>query len=344
VGCTTPPTPDPDPDPTPTPVVVVSATPVLTAVETSAAVSIFDVTSTSTLYMNKAEAGSSILVKGTAPVESLVKVYLGGVAISTVAETSVTGLWTIAIAASALGVDGVKVLTAKVTEVGLAESAASNSVTFTLDTVLPSATTLAATAGTTVNAGTCTSTITAGLAMVDSFVTTGALGTLAAGTWTIKTVAASGTTGNVVISDGTTSTSYSVKTAAWFNGIIPGVKFEFEATALVAAGNTTTLVITKAAAIADRARVLFSEEITAASAILLANYVFSTAAVVNVPTAVSYADKYMYFSPMVTAALISGNTLACTVNGVIDLAGNIQTTASSLTCTVGAASATTLAP
>ena len=89
---------------------------------------------------------------------------------------------------------------------------------------------------------------------------------------------------------------------------------------------------------------LFSEEITSASAILLANYVFSTAAVVNVPTAVSYADKYMYFSPMVTATLVSGNTLACSVNGVVDLAGNIQTTASALTCTVTAASLTSLKP
>jgi len=106
VGCTTPPTPDPDPDPTPTPVVVVSATPVLTAVNTIAGVLIVDPTSTSTQYMNIAQVGASILVTGTAPSESLVKIYLGDVAVGpAVAETSTAGVWQVAIAKSSLGDD-----------------------------------------------------------------------------------------------------------------------------------------------------------------------------------------------------------------------------------------------
>ena len=333
-------------------VVATSATPVLTAVETSAAVSIFDVTSTSTLYMNKAEAGSSILVKGTAPSESLVTIYLDDVAIaSAVGETAVTGLWTVAIAESSLGADGAgKKLHATVTEVGLAESAASNSVTFTLDTVLPSATTLAATANAVVGATGGTATVTTGGTATAT--TTGVLagvtaGNIVTGTWTINILGITGVAANVSITNpaGTVSTYSQVAGGEVFaaGAPIPGVPFTLATP--IAAGQTSTITcLAQSAAIADRARVLFSEEITSASAILLANYVFSTAAVVNVPTAVSYADKYMYFSPMVTATLVSGNTLACSVNGVVDLAGNIQTTASALTCTVTAASLTSLKP
>jgi len=61
--------------------VAASAIPVLVDVQTSAGVSIFDVTSTSTLYMNKTELGNSILVTGTAPSESLVKIYIDDVAV-----------------------------------------------------------------------------------------------------------------------------------------------------------------------------------------------------------------------------------------------------------------------
>jgi len=349
VGCTTPPTPDPDPDPTPTPVVVISSTPVLTAVESSVNVAIVDVTSTSTQYMNKAEAGSSILVKGTAPAESLVKIYLDDVAIATVAETAVTGLWTIAIAESALGDDGVKVLTAKVTEVGLAESAASNAATFTLDTVLPSATTLAATAETAAVTMRITSAITAGLCMVDSFVATGStVSPIAAGTWTVESVGVSGATSNVKISNGTTTFLYTITDGDQIlTNVIPGVRFHLNQSgtaAYTSVGNITTLTITNTALIPDRAKVGFSEEITSASAILLTNYTWTDAATA-ITTAATYTSKYAYFNTFATGGPLALNeTLRCSVNGVVDLAGNIQTTASVLSCTVGAASATSLAP
>lgn len=322
----------------------VSATPVLTAVETSASVSIFSVTSTSTLYMNIAEVGSSILVKGTAPSESLVQLYLDDVAITpAVGEASTSGLWTVAVAKSSLGDDGEKVLTAKVTEVGLDEGEASNAVTFILDTVRPSATTLVATADE-AGTGTFTSTITAGLAVVDSFVA--GTGTLATGTWTVKVLALSTTAQNIEISDGTNPVLYSVTTLANFNGVIPGIRFVFENAGLNAVGSTTTLVITNATTVVSRAKILFSEEVTNTTATTLANYVFTdtTAGAVTDPAAVSYASLYAYFNTFTVPTLTLNNGLSVTVDDMVDLAGNAQTTASYLTCSVGAASATSLAP
>jgi len=349
VGCTTPPTPDPDPDPDPTPTPIVSATPVLTDVQTSVGVSIITVTSTSTQYMNIADVGASILVTGTAPSESLVKIYLDDVAVGpAVAEASTSGLWSVAIAKSSLGDDGVKVLTAKVTEVGLAEGVASNAATFTLDTVRPSATTLVATANTAAVAMVITSEVTAGVAVVDGtgFIASDlGTGTIAAGTWTVRTVAVSGTTSNVEISDGTTAVLYTVVTEAWFDGNIPGVEFTFVAAGLNSVGSITTLTITDTAAVVDRATVLFSEEITNASATTAANYVFTVAAAVVTPGAGvgAYYSKLAYFNTF-AAALVENTTLRVIVDDVVDLAGNAQTTESNLTCTIGAAHLTTLAP
>jgi len=345
VGCTTPPTPDPDPDPTPTPVVVISSTPVLTAVESSVNVSIVDVTSTSTQYVNKAEAGSSILVKGTAPVESLVKVYLGGVAISTVAETSVTGLWTIAIAKSSLGVDGVKVMTAKVTEVGLAESVASNAVTFTLDTVRPSASTLAATADTTAVVATCPSATFSGTNPIAAVALSGTTGVaLVAGTWYVECLGASGVADNVVItSPSSTQVTYAIAANQVLINAIPGVTLTFKPTFVL---NDAATVIVRAAVVAipDRATVLFSEEISSVSAMALANYTWgnSTTGTAPVDTPIAYGSLTTYFTLDNTLARF--DAISCLVNGAVDLAGNIQTTASTLTCIVGAASLTSLTP
>jgi len=346
VGCTTPPTPEPEPEPTPTPTPIVSATPVLTAVNTIAGVLIVDPTSTSTQYMNIAQVGASILVTGTAPSESLVKIYLGDVAVGpAVAETSTAGVWTVAIAKSSLGDDGVKVLTAKVTEVGLAEGVASNAATFTLDTVRPSATTLAATANTAGAVATCVATVFgAGTVPVTTALSATTGVALVPGTWYVECLLASGVVNNVVITAPSgVQTTRSIVANQVLIDAIPGVTLTFAAT-FVKDDAATVLVVAAVTAVPERARVLFSEEITNASAIALANYTFTTAGVANVPTAVSYSAKYMYFSPMVTARLVLNATLGCAVNGVVDLAGNIQTTASALTCTVAAASLTSLAP
>jgi len=344
VGCTTPPTPAPDPDPDPDPVTV-SATPVLTAVATGAAVpvAIIDLTSTAIQYVNKAEAGTLIFVQGTAPAESLVSIYLDDVAITAaVGETSVNGLWSIFIAKSALGDDGVKVMTAKCTEVGLDESLASNAATFTLDTALPSATTLAATA-TAADDHAVASAITSGTALIASAVVSNAAN-LVAGTYTISYIAASTAAANMQFAGGTMTTQTLLVNSATTLYVIPGVKLDITVALLdlMAIGSVTTLTVTDTALIVDRARVLFSEEITTASAILPANYTFLDGAVAAVDTPVSYSAKYMYFT--FAGVLAQGDILTCTVNGVIDLAGNTQTTANVLTATVGAAHATSLAP
>jgi len=348
VGCTTPPTPDPDPEPTPTPVVVLSATPVLTSVETSAGVSIFSVTSTSTLYMNEAQAGNSILVRGTAPAESLVKIYLGGVAIATVAETAVTGLWTIAIAESALGADGVKVLTAKITEVGLAESLASNAVTFTLDTDAPGFS-IAATAGVqggAAVAGTVVSAIVSGRNPVDAItINSSATIAMVAGTWTISTWGVSAAVDNVTITSSTyTGTkTYQVTNGDTFTNVIPGVTFTFLTLPTMAPGNSATItttasVLASTTAIVARATITFDETVTAAG---MAAGTYTT---LGDPTTYKTATNIGYWDSGTTAALapgLAGATYTISAYGFTDVAGNPSGTLASpvsASCVVGAAS------
>jgi len=349
VGCTTPPTPtpDPDPDPTPTPVVVVSATPVLTAVATSAGVAIFDVLGTGTLYMNTAEAGSLILLQGTAPAESVVKVYFDDVAIATVAETGVTGLWNMYVAKSSLGADGVKVLTVKCTEVGLAESVASNAVTFTLDTVDPSFT-IAATAA----AGASGATDASGIVVATSgtmpiqpaLITAGTTGTAVAGVWTIYCRSDSTTGTNSTNVDVTTpagvKTSYLITNTTIAYELVTG--FDTTFVAGFAAGDGCKVTVTAAgtiAAIISRATITFDEDVSAAGAAA------GTYTTVGDPANYKTATDTGYWSSITVGA--AGATYTITAYGFTDLAGNVGGTSTSLvsaSCTVGAASATLLQP
>ncbi|MBA7575121.1 hypothetical protein ES708_16942 [subsurface metagenome] len=258
-------------------------------------------------------------------------------------ETSENGLWSIYVAASALGDDGVKVITAKCTEVGLTESVASNPATFTLDTVLPSATTLVAT-GIAADAHAVASAITSGTALIASAVVSSAAN-LVAGTYTISYIAASTAAANMQFAGGTMTTQTLLVNSATTLYVIPGVKLNITIALLdlMAIGSITTLTVTDTAAIVDRAKVGFSEEVTSASAILAANYTWTTAATA-ITTAAYYTAKYAYFNTFTTGTLTQGETLGCSVNGLVDKAGNIQTTANALTCVVGAAHLTTLAP
>jgi len=348
VGCTTPPTPTPTPTPDPA---TVSATPALASVYNAVTgVAIFDVTSTADLYMNIAQVGNMIGLQGTAPAESLVKIYIDDVAIATVAETAVTGLWTLFVAKSSLGADGVKVLTAKCTEVGLAESVASNSVTFTLDTVRPSALTLTATADTAADQDVA-SAITSGQATIASAVVAD-VDNLVAGTYTITIKADSNTSDNIEIAAGTgTMTTQTFTLAeganATFTEIIPGITFNLTSaiTLIADIGSVTTLTVTNTDAIEDRASILFSEDVTTASAIAAANYTWanSTTGVAPVDVPGSYVNLTEYFTFGV-GALARFDIISCVVDDLVDLAGNVQTTANSVSCTVGAASATALVP
>jgi hypothetical protein len=347
VGCLPGVTPDVDDEEEEEEVVVVTTTvaPIITSVTDNAAVPavIISLTAT-TVYMNAAEIALGIIVNGTAPTYSEVKVYIDDVCAGT-ANVGDTGAFSVVVAKADLGSDGEdKVLYATAKEAALPVSAHSVEYAFILDTVKPKALTLTATADTAAVA-TVDSAIVSGAALFDSATITG-LGTLTTGTWTITCVADSAVANNVVISDGTTSTSYSVEsdgaTLVEFDGVIPGVRVFFGALT-VGAVNTVTIVATDQ--IVDRATIVYSEAVTTASATAAANFTWwntSTGAALA-DTIVTYKNLTTYFSPFV-AVLAQYNLIGCAVNGLVDSAGNIQTTASAVTCTVGAASATSLAP
>jgi len=307
-------------------------------VETSANVSIFSVTSTSTLYMNAAQAGSYILVKGTAPAESVVKIYLDGVAITTLAETAVTGLWSIAIAESSLGADGVKVLTAKVTEVGLDESLASNSVTFTLDTDAPGFS-IAASAATTASGAALDSGImvrTSGVNPITTLEDDLAI-TAVPGAWLVYCLGDSTDASNVrVTTPAGVATTYTVSTSST-SGIITGLTTTFAAG--FAPGDGVTVTVTSAGvvgAITAAATITFDEDVTAAG---MAAGTYTT---VGDPTTYKTATDTGYWNPP-TGITAAGTTWTISAYGFTDLAGNPGGTLASpvrASCTVGAASAT----
>ncbi len=346
VGCLPGVTPDVDEDDEDEDVVPTSATPVLTAVETSAAVSIFDVTSTSTLYMNKTEVGTSILVKGTAPSESLVQLYIDDVAIlPAVAEASTSGLWTVAVAKSSLGDDGVKVLTAKVTEVGLAESEASNSVTFTYDTDLPgfsiAATAAAAASGAALDSGIMV--ITSGANPIGLLADIAAIDAVP-GDWTIfctgNSSVATSVANVLVTTPAGVTTSYYVQTPVVPLGFITG--FNTTLTDNFKAGDGVTVTVTAAgvvAAVISRATITFDEDVSAAGAAA------GTYTTIGDPVTYRTATDTGYWNTITVGA--AGATYTLTAYGFYDLAGNVGGTATSLlsaSCTVGAASATLLQP
>jgi len=305
-------------------------------------------TSSATQYINATEA-AVVVVTGTAPTTSEVKVYVDDVCAGT-ADVAVNGTFSVVVAEADLGADGDKVIYATAKEAAIGVSAHSTEYAFILDQVKPTATTLAATADTAVAID---SAIVSGTAMFDSCAA-GSIGTLAAGTWTITCVSDSGVTGNVTISDGTTTTAYSIDSADLFNGVIPGVQFQF-VTPVV--GDVNTITITEA--ISERATVTFDEEVTYATAssvdVTTGNYIWTawdqslnvSSGTVQTGVFANYADKVSYFSAVTfgtTAQLARYDTLNCVVNGMTDLAGNTQTVASVISCTVGAASATSLLP
>ena len=119
------PEPEPEPEPTPTPTPTTHA-PIITTVPDAA-----------NGYVNKAEAADGIVVNGTGPTYSEIKLYIDGIFAGT-GDVTATGAWTVDVAKTDLGADGDKVMYATAIEAGLAESDKSNEVKFTLDIVVPS--------------------------------------------------------------------------------------------------------------------------------------------------------------------------------------------------------------
>jgi len=332
-------------------VVPTSATPVLTAVETSAEVSIFDVTSTATLYMNATELGSSILVKGTAPSESLVKIYLDDVAIAAaVGEASTSTLWTIAIAKSSLGDDGVKVMHATVTEVGLAESVASNAVTFKLDTVKPGIDSVAFTAASSLAAGTiATIALDTSAYLITTATasgTTAPVQTIEAGAWVVTSLSNANIANCILVtSPSGVGTYYTVSMNAVITDImIPGITLTFSA--FTAATNSTivtlTTVVQATAAVAGRATIKFDEDLDYTG---MSAGTYTVNVTTGDPNVYNESIRTGFWTSIAVGAVNSSCTTS--VYGITDLAGNIGgTSAAPLTksATVGAASATSLAP
>ncbi len=333
--------------------VLASATPVMIDVQDSAGASILTVTSTSTQYMNETEAGTSILVTGTAHSESLVTIYLDDVAIA-VGETATTGLWTVAVAESSLGADGAgKVLHATVTEVGLAESAASNSVTFTLDTVDPGIDSVAATASSAVGAASLTILATT-TGVGDAFLLANAVASdtqvpvqsITAGTWTVASVADSDVALNIAITTPASVTTYhSVSSYAVVPDLyIPGVTLTFGYILASQASCTVKITIDTAATttVAARATITFSEDLSY-SGMVAGTY---TLAGTTGDPGVYKDSTYVGYWTTCTPGAVNA-TCAFSVYGITDLAGNVGgTLAAPLTksCTVAAASATSLKP
>ncbi len=114
-------------------------------------------------YINKANAADGIVVNGTAPTYSEVKVYINGLTAGT-GDTLENGVFQVVVAKAdlikAVKTDGAKVLYATAKEVGLEESAHSNEKTFTLDTVAPKISSSKAKAGTAAFTGTPVGTVT----------------------------------------------------------------------------------------------------------------------------------------------------------------------------------------
>jgi hypothetical protein len=101
-------------------------------------------TSTATQYVNKAESPvTGIVVGGTAPTYSEVKVYLDGIVAGT-ADTLAGSTWSCVITLSELGKDGAKTVHATAEEPGCTESKKSNEVKFILDRTPPKMTSVAA--------------------------------------------------------------------------------------------------------------------------------------------------------------------------------------------------------
>ena len=313
-------------------VVVVVTTTVAPVILTVAGISI---TSSATQYINATEA-AVVTVTGTAPTYSEVKVYVDAICAGT-ANVGDTGTFTVVIAEADLGADGDKVIYATAKEAALPVSAHSVEYAFILDQVKPKALTLTAIASA---ADDVDSSLVIGTNPLATLATGGSL-TLAAGTWTINCLADSAATiGNVVISDGTTPTTYLITNAAdlILDDVIPGVLMTMAPT--FSAGDGVTVTVTTE--ILARATVLFDEEITYASADAATTWEDTTDSVTQTDTFVAYDSKTSYYS--FSTVLARYNTLRCVVNGAEDLAGNTQTTANVLTCTVGKASTTNLVP
>jgi len=335
-------------------VVITTVAPIITAITDAANVVLIGLTSTATQYMNATDVAAGIIVHGTAPTYSEVKVYVDDLCAGT-GNTGDTGIFEVVVAEADLGADAAdKAIYATAKEAAIPVSAKSVEYVFVLDQVKPSATTLAATAETAVVPATATGAAVGGVVTIitpATLITVDTAADLVAGVWRIDILGVTAVAGNVKITSptGVVTLMNAVTDASTFYAI-PGVEVDMTGGVLTIGESYTVTCAAATALVAGRATVAYSEPVTFATADLGAFTAIAwTTGIPHttpvVKTFVTYIADTVYYTLTAAGPVLSlYDTVRVVVNAMIDLAGNTQTTASSLTCTVGAASATSLAP
>ena len=347
-GTTTPVTPVEPVEPV-EPVVVATVAPIITAITDAADVVLINLTSAATQYMNKAEVAAGIIVHGTAPTYSEVKVYVDDICAGT-GNTGDTGVFEVVVAKADLGSDAVKTLYATAKEAAIAVSAHSVEYTFTLDTDLPGIDSVAATADAAATGGTSVETDSSAVSPIVAGPTATAAD-VEDGVWTIMIHGTTAVLNNMSITDPDgVVTYYTVTGGEVFaaNGPIPGVTFTLAAAGVLAAAQYSQITcVVEVAAIVDRYTLKFDEDVdfTGAAAGVYDIFITGAAQAPGDPDTYKEGNDTCYWDTEGILAL--GNTVTFTVYGVTDLAGNPGgTLATPLTsnCFAGLASATSLAP
>jgi len=314
-------------------VVVVAAT-VAPVLLTVAGISL---TSSATQYINATEA-AVVIVTGTAPTYSEVKVYVDDVCAGT-ADVGVTGTFSVTVAEADLGADGDKVIYATAEEGALDVSAHSVEYAFVLDQVAPGIDSVAFSASVTASlVDSAVATVTSGASPVAS-IADNALIRGVAGTWTIYCLGDSTEVSNVVVTTPAgVATTHSVNALAveFITGLTVTLEAAFDA------GDGCNVVVTPGAtAIAGRATITFDEDVDY-TGMTAGTYAGGLVAVD--PTTYKETNDTGYWTGYTVDAY---NTYTITTYGITDLAGNVGGTSATplaKSAVATAASATSLAP
>ena len=322
-------------------------------------------------YVNKVEAADGIIVNGTAPTYSEVKIYINDICAGT-GDTLADGTWTVVVAKADLGADGDKVLYATAKEGALDVSAKSNEKKFTLDTVPPKISAVKARGGIAFAIATAVEVCPFGPgtsaldgAIPSPFVTVATSADVVTGTWTVNVNTGFPFINNVTITDPTGETyTYSCAGSDTFaeNAPIPGVQFIL--TPVLAAGQVSQIVCTaQVAAVPGRASLTFDEDVSWTQA-TTGNYtIFNTALGYDILTGAPFflpftgntifmaynetTDTMFWTEPagLEGVDLTQGQWLTFQVDSVADVAGNaIPVTAPETANTVVLASTIVIAP
>jgi len=294
-------------------------------------------------YINKLAASDGLVVSGTAPTYSEVKVYINGLCAGT-GDTTETGTFQVDVANAdlikAVKVDGAKTLYATATEPGLEESASSNVIKFILDTDAPGIDSVAATADVAFAAGTAIVQPTANnlITQAPAFDAATTSADLVPGTWHLLALS----TTDVLVTDPNNNFTYLggiIGGESYPETLIPGVTIDFHAGALVAGEYVNIVCVADTAAIAGRATLKFDEDVSSGAANA---GTYAGTDVAAPPFVFKESNDTAYWTGITT--LVTNATMVITVTGVVDLAGNPIPALSSANCIVGPANATLLAP